>query len=290
MDFWVVTVFIGEDVDPLKGGNPLAVFPDAEKLTAEQMQALAQTMNLSESTFVTSARSDGYSVRIFTPGLELPFAGHPTIGTSWLLRRIDRLSGNRFIQSSGAGDTEITLVGEDLWFERTGHVARDIEASDPDAQANIAAALGLDLADVGLDAEALGGSGELKVAASDAGVEQLMVPVRDDSALGSCSPRAELVAVHPMGVYCFTALAQGQIGARGFFPGAGVVEDPATGSAAAGLGLYLGDRVGGGGFEILQGREMGRPSRILMRSEQGKVSIGGRCKLIYRGELEALPA
>jgi trans-2,3-dihydro-3-hydroxyanthranilate isomerase len=143
---------------------------------------------------------------------------------------------------------------------------------------------------VGLDAEGFGGSGDLKVAASDAGVEQLMVPVRDDSALGRCSPRAELVAVHPMGVYCFTALGEGQIGARGFFPGAGVVEDPATGSAAAGLGLYLGDRVGGGSFEILQGREMGRSSRILMRCERGKVSIGGRCKLVYKGELEALPA
>ena len=188
----MVTVFIGEDVDPLKGGNPLAVFPDAEKLSGEQMQALAQTMNLSESTFVTSAKSDGYSVRIFTPGLELPFAGHPTIGTSWLLRRIDRLSGNRFIQTSGAGDTEVTMEGDDLWFERTGHVDRDIEASDPDAQGAIAAALGLDLADVGVDAEGFGGSGDLKVAASDAGVEQLMVPLRDDSALGRCSPRSQV--------------------------------------------------------------------------------------------------
>jgi trans-2,3-dihydro-3-hydroxyanthranilate isomerase len=290
MDFWVVTVFIGEDVDPLKGGNPLAVFPDAKKLSGEQMQALAQTMNLSESTFVTSTDSGGYSVRIFTPGMELPFAGHPTIGTSWLLHRIERLSGNRFIQSSGAGDTEVTMEGEDLWFERSGHVERDIEATDPDAQRSIAAALGLEVDDIGLDAQEMCGSGELKVAASNAGVEQLMVPVRDDSALGRCSPRSELVAVHPMGVYCFTALGEGRIGARGFFPGAGVVEDPATGSAAAGLGLYLGDRVDGGNFEILQGREMGRPSRILMRSQQGRVSIGGRCKLIYKGELEALPA
>jgi predicted PhzF superfamily epimerase YddE/YHI9 len=68
------------------------------------------------------------------------------------------------------------------------------------------------------------------------------------------------------------------------------LEDPATGSAAAGLGLYLGDRIGPGSFEIEQGREMGRPSLILMRCEQGKVSIGGRCELIFKGELEGVPA
>jgi trans-2,3-dihydro-3-hydroxyanthranilate isomerase len=290
MQFWVVSVFIGEGVDPLKGGNPLAVFPDAEALTGDQMQALAQTMNLSESTFVTSSNTDGYSLRIFTPGQELPFAGHPTIGTAWLLRRLNRLSGDRFIQSSSAGDTEITVVGDELWFERTGEVEAELGSTDPDAAASLANAIGLQADDVGLDAKSLGGSGELNVAAADAGVEQLMVPLRTDSDLGRCSPRSELVGLHPVGVYCFTALGDGRLGARGFFPGAGVAEDPATGSAAAALGLYLADRMGGGTFEILQGREMGRPSRILMRCEPGRVSIGGHCQPIFRGELEALPA
>jgi trans-2,3-dihydro-3-hydroxyanthranilate isomerase len=288
MQFWAVSVFISQGVDPLKGGNPLAVFPNAEALTGDQMQALAQTMNLSESTFVTSSNTDGYSLRIFTPGQELPFAGHPTIGTAWLLRRMNRLSGDRFIQSSSAGDTEITVVGDELWFERTGRSGPDV--TDSAAVNSIAAALDIDASDVGLDRNAIGGSGDLKVATADAGVEQLMVPLRDDSALARCSPRSELVSVHEFGVYCFTALGKGQLGARGFFPGSGVAEDPATGSAAAGLGLYLADRTGEGSFEILQGREMGRPSRILMRCEPGKVSIGGRCEPIFEGELEALPA
>jgi trans-2,3-dihydro-3-hydroxyanthranilate isomerase len=82
---------------------------------------------------------------------------------------------------------------------------------------------------------------------------------------------------------------EGRLAARGFFPALGVAEDPATGSAAAGLGLYLGDRVGGGSFEIEQGREMGRPSRILMQCAPGEVSVGGRCELILRGQLEAQP-
>jgi trans-2,3-dihydro-3-hydroxyanthranilate isomerase len=286
MEFFQIDVFAGSAY----AGNPLAVFPEAEELATGQMQQIALEMNLSETTFVTSVGDARYSVRIFTPGQELPFAGHPTIGTAWLLRRMKRLSGNRFIQSSAAGDTEITVAGDELWFERTGRVDADLEASDPRGADSIAAAIGLQIGDVGLDARGLGGSGELKVAAADAGVEQLMVPVRDDSVLGRCSPRPELVALHPAGVYCFTALNDGQLGARGFFPGAGVAEDPATGSAAAGLGLYLADRVGAGSFQILQGREMGRPSRILMRCEPGKVSIGGRCEPIFKGELEALPA
>jgi trans-2,3-dihydro-3-hydroxyanthranilate isomerase len=291
MQFWVVSVFIGEGVNPLKGGNPLAVFPNAEALTEDQMQALAQTMNLSESTFVTSTNTDGYSVRIFTPDQELPFAGHPTIGTSWLLRRMNRLSGDRFIQSSPAGDTEITVMGDELWFERTGHSGRDLEARDPEASRSIAAAFGIDASDVGLDASKIGGSGDLMVATADGGLEQLMVPVRDDSVLGRCSPRSELVSVHEVGVYCFTALGEGRLASRGLiFLGSTAAEDPATGSAAAGLGLYLADRGAGGNFEILQGREMGRPSRILMRCEPGKVSIGGRCEPIFKGELEALPA
>jgi trans-2,3-dihydro-3-hydroxyanthranilate isomerase len=290
MQFWVVSVFIGEGVEPLKGGNPLAVFPDAEALTGDQMQALAQTMNLSESTFVTSTDTKGYSLRIFTPGRELPFAGHPTVGTAWLLRRLNRLSGDLFMQSSPAGDTEITVIGDELWFERTGHSGRDMEAGGQATSTSVAAALGIDEGDIGLDAHKVGGSRDLEVAIADAGLEQLMVPVRDDSVLGRCSPRSELVSVHEVGVYCFTGLGEGRLAARGFFPGPGVTEDPATGSAAAGLGLYLADRTGGGSFEILQGREMGRPSRIVMRCEPGKVYIGGRCEPIFKGELEAAPA
>lgn len=285
MEFFQVDVFAGSPYS----GNPLAVFPDANGLSTSQMQRIALEMNLSETTFVTAVEREGYSVRIFTPGSELPFAGHPTIGTAWLLRYIEKLSGERFVQSSQAGETEISAAGEELWFERTGRVEPDLGREDSDGEGGIAAALGLEPADIGFDAGDLGGSERLGAALSDAGVEQLMVPVRDDSTLGRCSPRSELTAVHPMGVYCFTSLGVGRLGARGFFPAVGVMEDPATGSAAAGLGLYLGDRIGGGSFEIEQGREMGRPSRILMRSQPGKVSIGGRCELILKGELETLP-
>jgi trans-2,3-dihydro-3-hydroxyanthranilate isomerase len=284
MEFFQVDVFARSPYT----GNPLAIFLEAAGLRDTQMQQIAREMNLSETTFVTSIAGDSYSVRIFTPGQELPFAGHPTIGTAWLLKHLGKLSGERFAQQSAAGETDITVTGDGLWFERKGTV----EPARPDNQEemHIADALGLKPEEVGLEAPELGGTGRLRPAVADAGLPQLMVPLRDDSALARCAPIAtSLAAVHPVGVYCFTALGERQLASRGFFPSAGVDEDPATGSAAAGLGLYLGDRVGGGSFEIEQGREMGRPSRILMQCAPGEVSVGGRCELILKGELEALP-
>ncbi|MDP9225216.1 MAG: PhzF family phenazine biosynthesis protein [Actinomycetota bacterium] len=271
-------------------GNPLAVFPEARQLSRSQMQQIAREMNLSESTFVTSVEQESYAVKIFTPYQELPFAGHPTLGTAWTLRHLGKLEGSSFVQTSTAGDTEVTAKGDDLWFERTGRAQPDLELEDPVADGSIAAALGLEPREVGLEARELGRSGRLRSAVADAGVAQLMVPLRDEAALARCAPRSEaLAAVHPVGVYCFTAIGAGRLAARGFFPAVGVAEDPATGSAAAGLGLYLGDRVGGGSFEIEQGREMGRPSRILMRCRPGRVSVGGRCVPILTGRLGTVP-
>jgi trans-2,3-dihydro-3-hydroxyanthranilate isomerase len=91
------------------------------------------------------------------------------------------------------------------------------------------------------------------------------------------------------GYYCFTATQAGRVQARGFFPGVGVSEDPATGSAAADLGVYLADRLGVIDFEIAQGVEMGRPSRMFVRAHPGRVEVGGSCHLVFRGELESLP-
>lgn len=285
VEFFQIDVFAAS---PYRG-NPLAVFPDPIGLSTPQMQRIAREMNLSETTFVTSVEPQAYSVRIFTPGQELPFAGHPTVGTAWLLRRLEKLAGDHFVQTSAAGETEVTVTGDSLWFERTGDVVPDLQPDDV-MNTPIADALGINPDEIGFDAVELGGSGPLRPAEANAGVAQLMVPLRDDSALGRCEPRTEgLNAISPVGVYCFTALGEGRLAARGFFPAVGVIEDPATGSAAAGLGLYLGDRLGGGSFEIDQGREMGRPSRILMQCAPGKVSVGGRCELILRGELQALP-
>jgi trans-2,3-dihydro-3-hydroxyanthranilate isomerase len=288
MDFTTVSVFTRGD--PFREGNPLAVVPDAGGLEPSQMQAIAQTFNLSETTFVTGGDAGSYDVRIFTPREELPFAGHPTIGTAWTLRRLGRLEGEAFVQRSPAGETPVTVDGEMLQFERKGTASPDMESRDLRAHLKVARALRLEERDIALEAYELGRSGVLRPALSDAGLEHFMVPLRDLDALGrvQVDPTA-LAEISPFGAYCFTAVGAGRVRARGLFPATGIDEDPATGSAAACLGVYLADRVGPIDLHIDQGVEMGRPSQMKVSAGETHVRVGGRCELLASGRLERLP-
>lgn len=289
MELFVLSVFVTSD-DPFRGGNPLAVFPESGELTKSQMQAIARTLNFSETAFVSWAREDSYSLRIFTPYEELGFAGHPTIGTAWLLRHLDLVHGDEMTQRSEAGTTQVTASGDVLWLERGGEASADLEDSAPDSVERIADALGLQVSDIELEARELGRPGRLRPAFSDAGLRQLVIPLRDVGALQRCRPRAELLSeLSTIGVYCFTAVQAGRLRSRGFFPAVGVQEDPATGSAAAALGLYLAARVGAIDLEIMQGVEMGRPSRLELEAETDRVRVGGRSGLVLRGRLEQTP-
>jgi trans-2,3-dihydro-3-hydroxyanthranilate isomerase len=271
-------------------GNPLAVFPDAAQLRRDQMQAIAREMNLSESSFVTRADRDSYDVRIFTPQEELPFAGHPTIGTSWVLRHLGLVAGDQLVQHSAAGETPVRVDDDLVWFTRSGTVGRDLEDDDIHARRHVAAALGIDEREVGLEARELGRPGRLRPAVADAGVAQLLVPVSTVATLASVLVTSNALAVlGGLGAYCFTATQAGRVRARGFFPGLGITEDPATGAAAAALGLYLDDRVGGIDLEITQGVEINRESKIRVRAGSGRVEVGGRCALVAEGALTTLP-
>jgi trans-2,3-dihydro-3-hydroxyanthranilate isomerase len=285
MDFTTVSVFLKDD--PLTGGNPLAVFTDGKGIPTSRMQLVAKTMNLSESSFVTATRGDSYDVRIFTPHSELPFAGHPTIGTAWVLRRLGLLQGDEFTQHSTAGATPLRSSGDLLWFVRNGFADEDLERRTPDSTRKIAQALRLDEDDIGLEAREIGRSGFFRPAFANAGFSQLMVPLRSVEALGRCRPDAAALAELGDGMYCFTGVGAGKVRARGFFAPVGVEEDAATGSAAAALGIYLGARVEPIELEITQGVEMGRPSAIFLKASEGEAQIGGRTALIYRGHLEA---
>jgi trans-2,3-dihydro-3-hydroxyanthranilate isomerase len=286
MDFLQIDVFAGTAY----AGNPLAVFPDAGDLSPGQMQAIASEMNLSETTFVTDVRDDSYDVRIFTPTTELPFAGHPTLGTAWTLRHLGKLNADRVTQLSRAGETVVVLKDRRAELTRTGKAERDLELTDPPALRKIAAALSVTPDAIGLEARELGRSGRLRPAFSDAGLRQLFVPVRSIPDLESCRVVANLLdALAPVGVYCFTASGAGRVRARGLFPSAGVNEDPATGSAAAGLGLYLADRLGDIDLEVLQGQEIGRPSHLFVKGRTGEVRVAGDCVLIFEGRLTELP-
>ena len=288
MDFLQVDVF----ADGPFRGNPLAVFPDASDLDTRQMQTIAAEMNLSETAFVTACDVDSYSVRIFTPREELPFAGHPTLGTAWTLNHLGRLAVERVVQRSGAGDTEVTLSGDVVWFRRSGRATEDLRKTDPQIEQRIAAAIGLQPRDLGLEPREMGRSvNSLQPAVAEAGIKHLIVPVRDVAALGRCRPVARLLddLSEAHGAYCFTAVAAGALRARGFFPALGIEEDPATGSAAACLGVYLTDRVGPIELEVQQGVEMGRPSRMQVKTEANSVEIGGTCELIFEASMKSVP-
>jgi trans-2,3-dihydro-3-hydroxyanthranilate isomerase len=286
MEFFQLGVFAEQPFE----GNQLAVFPDAGDLKKDQMQAIAREMNLPETTFVTHQDEESYEVRIFTPSEELPFAGHPTIGTTWLLQHLARVSSDEVTQVSAAGETVVVADGDRVWFTRTGSASPDLQTKDERASEKVAAALGLDVRDIGFEARELGRPGRLGPAFATAGLLHLIVPVRDLDALGRVNMRVELVeALDAPGAYCIAPYKAGVLRARGFFPEYGVSEDPGTGSAAAALGLYLSDRVGDIDLEVIQGIEMNRPCHIGMRVGGGTVKVGGRCELIFAGRLEVLP-
>jgi trans-2,3-dihydro-3-hydroxyanthranilate isomerase len=272
----VVDVFARE---PL-AGNALAVFPDPGSVEPGRMQRIAREMNLSETTFVTGVTADGYDVRIFTPTDELPFAGHPTLGTAWVLRELGAVAGEQVTQRSAAGSTPVEFDDDRAWFERTGSAGEDLgDVSDTLAELTVAAG------DVGFDSAEIGGaSHELRPAIADSGLGlQLMLPLASREVVAALRTPSSVTIKG--GVYCFAALGRGRIKARYFAPGSGVAEDPATGSAAAALGLYLGARVGALSVEVEQGAEIARPSFISIEASPGRVRVGGSVHLAAEGSL-----
>ena len=276
-DYTLVDVFI----EGAGGGNACAVFPDAAEMPAERMQAHAAELNLSESTFVTRCDESSYDVRIFTPREELPFAGHPTLGTACVLLDRGILKGDSFTQNSAAGPTKVTREGDVLWLQRTGKSSPDMDLKDPRIDDELADALGLEPRDIGMDARELGRSGFLRPAFSNAGLEHFCLPLRDPETLARVKVDDGLLGtLSHEGAYCFTADRPGLVFTRGFFPEYGIAEDPATGSGAASLGLYLAERLGDITFDVRQGVEMGAPSRLLVKAKPGRVEVGGRCSII----------
>lgn len=270
------------------GGNPLAVFPDAAGLTTAQMQVLTKELNLSESTFVTPGSAPGrFAVRIFTPGSEMAFAGHPTIGTSLVLASLGRAAGELVLEL-GVGPVRVVLDGANAVFYRDG--APESPALTV-TDAEFAAVLGVD---------------RLAAPAFQAGYGAafIYVPLADRAAVARAELRLDLwramaprVWGHAIYLYAVTDSQPDHLAihARLFAPGLGVGEDPATGSAAAGLiGSLPGPADGVLRATITQGVEMGRPSTIHATATRtgGKVSqisIGGGAIVVGEGRFSVLP-
>lgn len=279
LEYDVVDVF----TDRPFAGNPLAVVHGAEGLSDAQMLAIAREFNLSETTFPSAPSgsapaddpaqeaADRYSVRIFTPGGEVPFAGHPTLGTAWVLHQYGRLRAGGTVQHCAAGDIEVEVPDDAAAPLRLAALPRDLAGPvDPAPLAEV----------VGLPVSAVAGD----VLVAGCGLTWVHLPVAVE-ALARCRPGAGLEDALPeqgdlqdpvAGVNVF-AVDEGSAGEPGlgvrsrvFCPDVGVVEDPATGSAAVGLGIALVAAAvlpDGGVYTIRQGVEMGRPSVLHGRVE-----------------------
>jgi trans-2,3-dihydro-3-hydroxyanthranilate isomerase len=292
------------------GGNPLAVFPQAEGLSDEEMQQIAREMNLSETVFVLPSDEERAlrRLRIFTPARELPMAGHPIVGTWNALAR----EGIVPVPEGGSGwssiehEIGIGVLPVDIEFAE-GQPVRvvmtqgkfEIRAEIDDAAelAEIARALGLSIEDL---------DERLPVQAISTGLTALAVPVRSLEVLGSCRVNTTMLGeaysrAGAIGCYAFTRETRdgGAAHARFFAPSDNIPEDPATGSAGGALSAYLvhhgaleskADEQGVYRFTIEQGDFINRPSRIHaeVTGEQGSVSlvrVGGNSVVVIRGEL-----
>ena len=231
-------------------GNPLAVVLDGDDLSTESMQAIAREFNLSETTFPTSSDRADYAVRIFTPGTELPFAGHPSVGTAWLLARLGRIPAGEVRQDCAAGVLPVAVTGSGATL--TGGAPT---VSDPlDAEPL--------LHSVGLEAGSLAGIAPPRTAGT--GLEWTYLAVEAD-AVGRAAPDwiglARSVPSTGLAVFSWTdgVAHLRAMTTEGF-------EDPATGSAALGFGVYLAAsglvRDGTTEYRIHQGAEIGRPSTL----------------------------
>ena len=236
------------------GGNHLGVISDIDGLDSAAMQAIAVELGFSESVFIEFSPSHPPHVRIFTPGDELPFAGHPLVGTAWVLNEM----GNGAVDTlhCQVGDVAISEADGLTWIE-TSHVGKGI---DPGDAANYVARSGIhDVVGVNLVMMPL---------------EYVLAELLTFEAVGAASVDMDAVGER-FGLMVWSRLG-GQVKARFFAPGSGVNEDPATGSAAVALASVFVERgESSGAIEISQGAEIGYPSTIRLNWGDGLVAIGG---------------
>jgi trans-2,3-dihydro-3-hydroxyanthranilate isomerase len=279
-------------------GNPLAVVRDAQGLDTAAMQAIAREFNHPETVFVLPPSDPAHRarVRIFTPVRELPFAGHPTIGTAVLLGRLDGGSAARELvleEEIGAVHCVVEPIDDQRGRARFTLPQLPAEAGAVPDDAAIAAAVGLSVADIGFRA--------FRPSRWSAGVSVAFVPVARLEAVADCRPDpSKLVAAFGGGavyLFCGEAVEPGYaFHARMFAPALGVPEDPATGSAAAAFAGLLAARGtladGEHAFAIEQGYEMGRPSviRLALVVAGGALvsaTVGGDAVIVTEGTIEA---
>ncbi|MGH3115718.1 MAG: PhzF family phenazine biosynthesis protein [Gaiellales bacterium] len=263
---------------PLQG-NQLAVFTDAREISEELLQPLAKEIGFSETVFVYPSEGDGHArIRIFTPAVEVPFAGHPVLGTAFVLAAPLQLVEIRLETGRGVVPVRLEREGTRISFGWMEQPIPSIAPFDGDEAALLAC--------VGVDRS------QLPIEVYDNGIPHHYIALASESAVASLAPNvAALARLGDVAVNCFAGSGS-RWKTRMFAPYGGVPEDPATGSAAGPLACHLA-RHGlisfGDEIEISQGAEIGRPSTLYARAEGTperieRVEVGGSAVVVARGE------
>jgi trans-2,3-dihydro-3-hydroxyanthranilate isomerase len=287
--FYTLDVFTNSRFE----GNPLAVFTDGDSLSNDQMQAIAREMNLAETVFVQKPTDERAlaRLRIFTTREELKLAGHPVVGTWFLLAELGVVpaqeGGVHIMQETGAGILPVEIRFKDgrpqrVTMTQTEALFRPIKFK----KAALAKSLGLSPKDFDphLDPECV-----------STGIFNLMVPLRNRAVLGKIAMNMfelrKLLGKSATMAYCFASGGNSKVFSRGMLPWE-IYEDPATGSAAGSLGAYLvkhGKLAPGHTLSILQGEEMGRPSHIEVEvTQSGKKlvpRVSGAAVKVFEGTI-----
>ena len=262
---------------PLEG-NQLAVFTDARDIPEAQLQPLAREMNYSETVFVLPPKGEGHArIRIFTPAAEIPFAGHPLLGSAFVLGGPLQLSEIKLETGAGVVPVLLEREGARIVF---GRMVQPVPTVEPYARADeLLAAVGVDRA-------------ELPVELYDNGARHVYVALASEDEVAALEPDLpRLAKLDILGTSCFAG-AGTRWKTRMFAPGNGVPEDPATGSAAGPLAVHLarhGRIEFGQEIEISQGAELRRPSKLYARvggsaERIERVEVGGSSVVVARGE------
>ena len=288
LEYDVVDVFAQQPF----AGNQLAVVHGAAGLSDDALLSIAREFNFSETTFATPVDEGRYGCRIFTPGGEIPFAGHPTLGTAWVLRDRGHLGASDAVQECGVGEIGVHLDGERVELSAA---PRDLAGPLGDAfVAQLVDALGLRADDV---------DGETWLAGT--GLTFVHLPVHDEAVTRASVPHRAVRDIADLpetgdpldGINLYAVRGRSDAGldvhSRVFVTGLSVPEDPATGSAAAGLGMALHARsllTDGGGYRISQGTEIGRPSLLEGRIDATddvltRLHVAGAVQPIARGQI-----
>jgi trans-2,3-dihydro-3-hydroxyanthranilate isomerase len=266
LKFRILNVFTAGGVR--LSGNPLCVVEDGTGLDPVAMQTLARQFNVSETTFILPSKRAAALVRIFTPAYEMPFAGHPTLGTAHVCRALG-LGGDQLGLEMRAGIIPVTANGNHWTLRAAASTSRLVDVHPPE----LARLLGLESSDIGFQPLWM-----------KAGREQLVIPLTSEAAVRRVRPKAELFerlksVDGASQAYVFASMGAKKILSRFFFPDNGaILEDPATGSACANLGgwfVAMGRRPPLN-FEVSQGEFIGRPSTLQLEvNSDNEVFVGG---------------